>query len=1368
MNHSAVNTLLLGLGVSLAASPSFAGLSISDAPLFVTEVLAPNVILSPAFRWNANEVSLMDVPWDTYIACGGGFTTRMGIDRNKCPKTLADDPGYVLWRNEQAYTFGNIIGDYQWAYGAAFTQGSWRVTPWPGMEWCDDTKNTYYACTDKEIYPDDGSRGMTDNKNIAFRYEEPYGPTFVAPYTNFHPSRMNGYGLSPGVANYDPARIRYARSDLNFLFYRDALKDFYKPWPALGDKSFSGYASLDDALAPLYNPLSKKDYKARIELNKPYVYVDADTSGNIADAYLGKYYQHTGSDVWRPGNYTEKVIDFTDRDAVVPFANWFTYWRSSYLASRGLMGTLLSELQQRKLLERFRIGLNYKKKNGDRDVKLWDFGTDATSGLNDMADIIYDYDADFSNWDHSATLSYFKKSGAYKDVPDKTSDKWEGVRSCRRNYEIVLAPDYSLLRHSLSFPSAIGTVSDQWEATYPAQFLDGRANQWGDVGAIGWKQDLVTDLPNTLLPGKQDEATWQHLVRFVIAPKADGFVFAKQKDAGGNVIFDPANTDYAGAVKYLYRAYDVNQSSVWVNPMTTSTLGKGSVDDLWHMVLNSRGMFYPSENISSSIKNLLEAFNDILVRNVSGSALATNTSSLREGGQVYQASVESDWKGHLRAFKVVKDASNQSVLNVEIDKPIWDLAESVSDTVWNTRVIATYNGSTGIPFRWDNLGSLKTLFNKEVDLPTGVTIADSYGEKVVEFLRGSGGCEEGASSACTAGGAFTLRRRNLDGSNTRPYNMVSNPNGRNVLGDIANSNPWLTPPPPTGLSDVDFPGYNKHRVAYQSRPRVLYVGANDGMLHAVKAEGDDAGKELFAYVPSFVMDNLPLLAKLGYSHKFFVDGSPLSSEVDVSNDGTGWKTVLAGGANKGGKGYYLLDVTNPLTNTEATASNWVLWEFTNKDNADLHYTYNLPVDDGNGHASLLSRLNNDKWALIVGNGYPEASGKKACLFILYVSGPGEGGAWGDGVGAGDRYYGDDYIKLCAGKSDYSSDGDGLDTNGLSTPRPVDVDGDGRVDYFYAGDLNGNLWRFDVPADANKVGEATVSNWGVGFSGEPLFVAKDTTGKRQSIISPPVVIPHTVRETDADGNPVVKTGRLVFTGTGKYLENSDRTNTDAQSFYAVWDRELSGLTRAALFKQTYSTENSNLRTQSSGSKPQPRYCTAATLAGCPNATDTAADSKRHLGWYWDMPTAGERMTGKINVINGVVLFNTFFPTPDYYVEGGVTKVREINGVPQLDPCQYGGDGWLMGMNAVYGYMEDRFSIFDINQDGLVNDSDSPTAGVKVGAAIGGTTFATGTGSTKIGIYSPTNLGTHESEGKNMRAVVNVGETSGRVSWYELLN
>lgn len=1360
MNNKIALRSALCFGILLVSNQSAAGLSLSDAPLFVTEVLAPNVILSPAYKFNANEVSLMDVPWETYVACGDGTSVP---NRTLCPKgrsLLTDlndpDPGNVL--RTMSTTTGlqdtyipEAKGHFQWSSSSAFLPGPWRVTPWPGMDICDSGDNMF-TCTNISIYPDDSTAiaGMTDS-STTFRYEEPYGPRYRGGDRYLHPGRENYLGYQPGITLYEPARVRYSRSDRNFLYYREAMKNNYKPWPRLGSHVFNAYSAAD-AATPLYNPLiTVSPPRATLGIDQTTRFTDRDASGWINDAFIGKYWTYNGTgDVWKASSYTESLYDNSN---IVQFAHWFTYWRSSYLASRGMLGTVLSELNDRKLINRFRIGMNYKTSAGARKVELLATdGNDVNGKIAEFANIVYNRSTDFTKWDHAATLAYFKTSGAYKDVPDASVAEWAGVRACRRNYEIILAPDYTWLRNELGGTAAIGTVSNSWETSMGSPYANNSGNQWGDVGAIGWKQDLAPGLANNLLPGKQDEATWQHLVRYVIAPKANGFKFPS------------SITDYDTALSIL----KANPANTWAS--SSYIPDKRTIDDLWHMVLNSRGMFYPSESINGAIENLLQAFNDILVRNVSGSALATNTSSLREGGQVYQAAVESDWKGHLRSFNVVQDAGNASVLNVDIGNPLWDLAQSVSGTPWGNRKIATYSGTSGVAFRWDSIGDGVQSFLKQ-NPPDGVTVADSYGQKVLEYLRGSGDCEEGSGNSCVAGGSYVLRRRNLDSSNRNPYTISGNPNGRNVLGDIANSSPWLTPAPPAGLSDVDFPGYNQHRIAKASRSRVLYVGANDGMLHAVKADGVSAGSELFAYIPSFVQPNLSHLSRVGYTHKFYVDGSPFSSEVDISGDGTGWKTVLAGGANKGGKGYYLLDVSNPDTNAEANASNWVLWEFTNNDDVDLHYTYNMPVDDGNGHAAQLARMNNGKWALIVGNGYAEESGKKACLFIIPLAGPGDGGVWDQGTGgtAGVDHFGSEYIKICAGNSSYSADG-GLDTNGLSTPRPFDIDGDGKIDYIYAGDLNGNLWRFDVISKtaSSRVEDAgsqdgfrTVPNWGVAHNGAPVFVAKNASGVRQAIISPPSVITHSVKVVGGEGGVTQRAGRLVLFGTGKYLENTDRVSTSTQSFYSVWDRDLANLSRANLFAQTFIT-GASTRTQAAGAKPQPVYCTAAELNAC-------ADTDRHLGWYWDMPTAGERLTGKVNVINGVALFNTFFPAPDTYTDAnGVTQVRMIDGVPQLDPCQYGGDGWLMGLNAVYGYMEDRFSIFDINQDGVVNISDSAAAGVKVGAAIGGTTFATGSGTTKIGIYSPTNLGTHASEGKNMRAVIDVGETSGRVSWYELLD
>lgn len=1329
--------ITVACGISIVFS-AHAGLSLSDAPMFVTETLAPNVIISPVYKNDYNEVSLKDVPVADYVVCSG-----FPIKDISCPDTLPEDAKKVL---ESPSWF--------WVWNYEYNQYGMRVMPWPGA--CV-TPGASDSCKS-------GSTGKLYSNITVYPSDKITSPGEVIDplyYENYSGVEMNQTretvypeAGAPYVGDANKGMLRYFRSDKNFLYFNKPVVDppLYEAWPPLGGYTFPSY-TVASAANPYYNPLKPQhsvagDMQASLDspgVNWTYANRVDNNVGTVVQLpnNVGQYWVHNTGDVhgagavWKSTSYDGYTWATMPDDATrINFAHWFTYWRSSYLATRGILAKLIDELGPGKkdLLGRFRVGLSYNGSigySGGTGVKV---GT-STEIINALAPVIYNFNTSFANWNHNNTikadpaivsaLNYFGTPAAYRDDPSVADSP---IRSCRRSYEIILTPDYTALRRDGA--TNIGSVGNQ-DLSMGAPYADDLLDQWADVGAYGWKTDLMPDLANTLLPGKRDPATWQHVVRYVIGPRASGNIF-------------PDSVADFSAAEAIFNAQTALTWENSLDPLSGITTRQYSIDDLWHMVLNSRGFFYTSDNVQDTVGKLLDAFNDVLVRNVSGSAVATNASSLQLGGRVYRATVETDWKGHLLAYNItpVTNEVGKTVLTLDYGTPAWDLAEKVSARDWDTgRNILTYNGG-GVSFRWANIGTaaqnLLTL-NK----PAGMTVAAdiaTYGENILNYLRGDKTCEDGATTTCTSGVAYTFRRRNLDRSNPSPYS-AANPNGRNVLGDIANSSPWYTSAPTAGLSDVDYPGYNQHRGSHSSRGNVLYVGSNDGMLHAVDAgTTSNAGSELFAYMPSFVHyteptagvipcsdarnHGLQCLADPTYSHKFYADGSPFSAEANLG--AAGWKTVLAGGANKGGKGYYLLDVTNPAAITEATAANVVLWEFTHP--TDLHYTFNLPVaTPTNGQARQIARMNGDKWALIVGNGYPEDSGKTACLFIIYLSGPtGASKTWIENT---------DYRKLCAGATTYAAGG-GLDTNGLSTPTPVDLNNDGNVDVIYAGDLNGNMWRFNVA-------DPVAANWTVDYSGNPLFVAKNAAGVRQPIIAPPEVMPHTVGSAS---------GYLLLFGTGKFIEGTDRTNADVQTFYGVWDRGsvgFSNLTREILVSQVLDTPVilGDLTYRAQSNRVVPHYCVSSSLTNGLCGGD-------HLGWYWDMPVSGERLTGRVNLISGTVFFNTFYPASS----GGA-----------LDPCQYGGDGWLMGLNAVNGYMENQFPVFDLNQDGVLDASDSSAAGIKIGAALGGTTFARGLGEGKIGIYSPTNLGTAASEGRKMTTPVNVPPgTTGRVSWIELLD
>jgi type IV pilus assembly protein PilY1 len=237
---------------------------------------------------------------------------------------------------------------------------------------------------------------------------------------------------------------------------------------------------------------------------------------------------------------------------------------------------------------------------------------------------------------------------------------------------------------------------------------------------------------------------------------------------------------------------------------------------------------------------------------------------------------------------------------------------------------------------------------------------------------------------------------------------------------------------------------------------MIYVGANDGMLHAFRADTGDAnsGKEIFAYVPAAVYDNLSKLTAPSYVHKPFVDGSLSAGDAYV---GGTWKTVLLGGLGGGGKAIFALDITNPT----AMGVSQVMWEF--EDAADLGYTV--------GQAQI-ALLNNGVWAAVFANGYNSTS-DRAYLYLVNL----QTGALIKKIPAG------------VGTS-----------NGLSTHVLYDSNGDQTVDAVYAGDLQGNMWKFDLTG-------SNVTAWGVANAGVPLFTARNASNEVQPITSQPRIGAH---------------------------------------------------------------------------------------------------------------------------------------------------------------------------------------------------------------------------------------------------------------------
>ncbi|MCP5278014.1 MAG: hypothetical protein H6935_06600 [Thiobacillus sp.] len=755
----------------------------------------------------------------------------------------------------------------------------------------------------------------------------------------------------------------------------------------------------------------------------------------------------------------------------------------------------------------------------------------------------------------------------------------------------------------------------------------------------------------------------------------------------------------------------------------------------WDLVDNDTGAagadgepdnFFEVRNPAKLSTALGEVFDRASEPDASAASVATNSTNLKIESRVYQAKFSSaDWSGQLLSYKI----STAGDLSAMAE---WDAGVKVNaQNYLNGRAIIT-KGATGdgVAFAYNNLtgptgvaGTQKNLLDK---VTVGAnTVVDGCGPERVAYLRGDATNEGDAGSFnCASGNSAAVFRERATSK----------------LGDIVNSNPWYVGKPTAGYSNVDHPGYSTFRTNNLNRTAMVYVAGNDGMLHGFdasvqwdatvdvdgdgNADGDyvptaNSGKEVIAYVPTPVYANLSSLTHSTYNknHKYFVDGSPMIGDADLdSGAANDWRSVLVGALGAGGKGYYALDVTNPANFSEANAATLFLWEFTDSDDADMGNAFNHPpAHFSTGQPRQLVKMANGKWAVVLGNGYNSTNGN-AALYIVFIE-EGLDGVWTAGT---------DYIKIVS---------DNTGNNGLSTPVPFDMDGNGVVDVVYAGDLKGNLWKF-------LVGDANPANWRVDFSAaacapncNPLFQAEHG-GTAQAIIWPPEVSVHPSA-----------TGALVLFGTGKYLEGTDVSNTDVQAYYGVWDKN-DGATKVAvadLVQRHISTDTIQYDSDGDGvndGQVDVRIsCDAAnrTIANCQKpAVNWAAD----MGWYVDLPTAGERATGITKLLNGVLYVNTF--------------------IPSSSPCDAGGTGWLMALDYASGETP-AFAVFDVDNDGDIDADDAPIVGLQVGAALGGTTLIQGANIDSLGVgVSSLTSGVMQTNLINFGAGVR-----GRVNWREIV-
>ncbi len=655
------------------------------------------------------------------------------------------------------------------------------------------------------------------------------------------------------------------------------------------------------------------------------------------------------------------------------------------------------------------------------------------------------------------------------------------------------------------------------------------------------------------------------------------------------------------------------------------------------------------------VDGLARAFKDVQRKTATAAAVALNSRSLNTQTRLYQAQfVGGEWSGDLVSIEIKPDGTIGTIdwhTDDEVEKQDWQAGGSAYP-----RQIVSWNpvSHKGVPFEWSATPTATTLDATQQSL---IDAGDGNGQQKLEYLRGD---------------------HSNEGNNAGQFRPRTDAFGNTFrLGDIVNSGPiYVGAPPflPDGVDAQSVTDNNLHsafRAAKNGRVPMVYVGANDGMLHGFNAcntvtgisactDANSHGKETVAYVPSFVYPNLNDLTNPNYSHKFYVDATPTAGDAYF---GSAWHTMLVSGVGAGGQGYFGLDVTDPegagdssLKFAETNAANIARWEFGDRDDAATSTKVEGDPDMGYsiGQATI-AKMHNGAWAAIFGNGYnstvsdgsASATGN-AVLFIVDV-------ATGDLIAK---------IETPAGMA---TSADFNTPNGLATPAVIDADGDGVADYVFAGDLQGNLWKFDVTAaNANSWG----SSYKQGSKTVPLFRAVDDSGAPQPITIRPEVSKH----------PAGLPGFMVYFGTGKYLENADRTTTTQQTFYGIWD---SGTTIASrdnqLLAQTITTDTFSgvaVRTIDPNN-PLDNWGTGGATAIPPE----------YMGWRVNLPVLGERVVFKPVFVGGEnprIIFTTLIP-------------NEV-------PCDFGGESWLMELNPQNGGRM-AIDVFDVNGDGIYDKAGS---------------------------------------------------------------
>lgn len=881
-------------------------------------------------------------------------------------------------------------------------------------------------------------------------------------------------------------------------------------------------------------------------------------------------------------------------------ANWFSYYHTRMLMAKTGLFKVFSEIN-----DKYRIGFGSINNSSNDYIKTLDNTWKQGVRIADVAKFGNGNNSDDqrSHFWHWLETLYPPEKGtplrkALQAVGEyyETSQPWtkdDQTLACRQSYAILTTDGF----WNRGNPDGVGKASDE-----PGEKITGPDDQeyqyipalpykggsvsgddessLADVAMKYWKIDLMPDLSNEVPTNEADPAFWQHMVTFTIGM---GFkpVGIKGTAPDGT---SPPTIDQIFKWAIQGDKYKIGNFS-WPTPSSGS---KYNIADMAHAAVNGHGGFYSAidpQSFTSGLRNTLKRTSS---RTGSGTSPAANSSELKIGTTIYQTLYHTaSWTGELKAFAIDPQSGKPG-------QPVWNAAERMPEAkdrnIWTYNPQASDNGY--VEFNTDSITNLSSAEQKVLGDTTTAR------EQMVKYLRGD----------------------NDANSNWRQR--------KNSLGDIVGSQPVYVGPVDandmTALSLAGSGSYNTFIANHQNRAGRLYVAANDGMLHGFATSDQttnghsySAGEETYAYLPAAVITDgstrdssefpgITQLADPNYGtsnmpHQFFNDGQLTVANAYFSN---AWHTVLVGTTGRGAaRAIYALDVTNP---------------------DDIKFLWERAAGDGKTGSDYIGQMvgkpiiaqvdngsGGGEWVVLIGNGYNSKTGTAALLQFRLSNGQ---------------------------MAVYTTNG--VKGNGLSTPAVwIGKPAQNLSTQAFAGDLQGNIWAFDLG--------------GSGGSGNNLFTARADNGASQPITSGLLL-----------GKDPLTGDKWLFFGTGRYLSSDDVTDTSLQSWYGLIVQRngsdtLLTSTRDDLVKRSILQQLQSSTADDGTIIPPMRIFTL------PESVTPIGD--KH-GWYIDLAyngnELGERMVST-NQFEGNTLIGTSI----------VPKATDL--------CNPSGTGWVMALDPFTG-------------------------------------------------------------------------------------